>query len=324
MSLKKLLLGLMILTLVLTTLAGCQESKLNAIELVPQGANLVANIQISKIVNDQDFRDIYRKIKKLPKQPQTFEEALNELVEETGIDLGDFSQAVVFTDLNTIEQAHYVGFITEGNFNEKQFIDNIEKAAGKEFSTSDYKGYKLYTGNEGEFVIAFLSEKMLLGGTIKAVKDIIDVSKGDRKPVSGQILDTYNRLGDTLVKVAFELPEEAKKALTKESASQSIPISFEPFADIDIIGFSINKSAETMTILINPHFLSTDSAQDAKDTVSGAISLFKGITKTPEIKELLGNMEVTVTDSWMTIALEITLSEIEQIINGISKQFLSS
>lgn len=310
---KKLLLGLLISTLALTTMAGCQAPELTAIELVPQGANLIANIQISKIVNDQDLRDAYDKAKKEPEQPQTVEEALNELVEETGIDLGDFSQAVVFTDMTTLEQTNYLGFVAEGTFNEKQFIDNIEKKAGEEFTTSDYKGYKLYTNEEAEFAIAFLSKRMLLGGTIKAVKDAIDVNKGDRKPVSGQILDTYNHLGDALIKLAFELPEEARKAITEEPAPGEIPISFEPFADIDIIGFALNKDAETVTIQISPHFLSTDSAQDAKDTLSGAISLFKGILKDPEIKELLGNIEVTVTDSWMTIAFEITISEIERI-----------
>lgn len=310
---KKLLLGLLISTLVLTTMAGCQAPELTAIELVPQGANLIANIQISKIVNDQDLRDAYDKAQKEPEQPQTVEEALNELVEETGIDLGDFSQAVVFTDMTTLEQTNYLGFVAEGTFNEKQFIDNIEKKAGEEFTTSDYKGYKLYTNEEAEFAIAFLSKRMLLGGTIKVVKDAIDVNKGDRKPVSGQILDTYNHLGDALIKLAFELPEEARKAITEEPVPGEIPISFEPFADIDIIGFALNKDAETVTIQISPHFLSTDSAQDAKDTLSGAISLFKGILKDPEIKELLGNIEVTVTDSWMTIAFEITISEIERI-----------
>tara|TARA_B100000315_G_C14088860_1_gene368277 strand:- start:90 stop:317 length:228 start_codon:yes stop_codon:yes gene_type:complete len=68
-----------------------------------------------------------------------------------------------------------------------------------------------------------------------------------------------------------------------------------------------------ITIQINPHFLSSDSAEDANDTISGAISLSKGMFEVPEMKELLGKIEVSVTDSWMTIALEITLSEIGRL-----------
>jgi len=299
---------------------GCGAPGLTAIELVPQDANLIANIQVSKIVNDRDLRNAYDEFEKEPGQPQTVEEALDELVDETGIDLRDFSEAVIFADITTLEQVGYLGVIVEGTFNETQFIDNIEQEAGEELTTSNYKGYRLYTDEGEEFGIAFLTDRMLLLGTMEAVKDAIDVSKGDREQVGGIILDAYNRLGDALIKFAFELPEEAREALTEELVPGEIPISLEPFADIDIVGFSLNKRAETITIQINPHFLSTDSAQDAKDTLSGAISLFKGMLQVPEIKELLGKIEVSVTDSWLTIALEITISEIERLTETFQSQ----
>ncbi len=313
MSTKKLVPWLLVLILMLATVIGCGAPELTAIELVPQDANLIANIQISKIINDQDLRDAYDKAKKEPGQPQTAEEALNELVRKTGVDLRDFSQALVFADVTAVGQAGYVAVIIEGTVNEGQFIGNIEQKTGEEFSTSDYKGYKLYIDEKDEFGITFLSDRMLLLGPTKAIKDAIDVSKGVREQVSGIILDTYNRLDDALIKVAFELPEEARRALTEEPVPDEVPISLGSFADIDILGFALNKEAETITIQINPHFLSSDSAEDAKDTLSGAISLLKGMFEIPEIKELLGKIEVSVADSWMTIAFEITLSEIERL-----------
>ncbi len=313
MGSKKLFSWFLVLVLMLVTAAGCETPELTATKLIPQDANLIANIQVSKIVNDQDLREAYDKAKKEPGQPQTAEEALNELVEETGIDFRDFSEAVIFGNMTRWAQEEYLGVIVEGTFDEKQFIDNIEEKTGKEFTTSDYKGYKLYIDEEEEFGIAFLSDRMLLLGTTEAVKDAIDVSKGDKKQVSGIILDTYNRLGDALIKFAFELPEEAREALTEELVPSDIPISMESFADIDILGFALNKEADTITVQITPHFLSTESAEDARDTLSGAISLFKGTLQVPEIKELLGKIEVSVTDLWMTIAFEITLSEIERL-----------
>jgi hypothetical protein len=324
MGLKKLLSWLLVLVLMLATVAGCKASGPNAIELVPQGANLIARIQVSRIINDQDLRNAYDEAEKEPGQPQTFEEALDEIDNETGIDLHDFSQAVIFADITTIEQASYLGVIIEGSVAEEQFIDNIEDKMGAEFTTSDYKGYKLYTiytDEEAEFVIAFLSDSMLLLGTTEAVKDAIDVSKGDVEPVGGIILDAYNRLGDALIKLAFEFPEEEREALAEGFVPSETPISLESFADIDMIGFSINKEADTITTKIESHFLSIDSAQDAKDALSGAISLFKGLLQDPEIKELLGKMEVTATDSWMTIALELTVSEIEELIVSFSQEF---
>ncbi len=313
MHTQKLFYWLLVLVLILPVAAGCEASELNAIDLVPQGANLIAEIQVSKIVDDQDFRDAYDKADKEPGQPQTIEGALDELVEESGIDLRDVSQAVIFADVTTMEQADYLGGIFVGTFDEKQFIDNMEEEAGEEFTTSDYKGYKLYIDEEGESGIAFLSDKMLLLGTTEAVKDAIDVSKGDRERVDGILLDTYNRLGDALIKFACEFPREARRALTEGLVPGDSPISLEPFADIDILGFALNKEAGTIITQIDSHFLSTDSAQDAKDTLSGAISLFKGTAQVPEMKELLSKIEVTLNDSWVTIAFEITLSELERL-----------
>ncbi len=314
MQLHKLLPWLLVLVLMSATVVGCGASKA-AIELVPQDANLIAVIQVSKMINDRDLRDAYDEIEKDSGQPQTIEEALDELVEEVGVDLRDCQQAVIFADTTTLAQVGYLGVIIEGSFDEEQFIDNIEEKTGEELTTSDYKGHKLYAVavQQGAFGIAFLSDTMLLLGTPEAVKDAIDVSKGDKKKIGGTILDAYNRLGDALIKFAFEVPGEAREALTEGLVPGEIPISLDPFEDIDILGFAISKEADTLTAKIDAHFLSTDSAQDAKDTLSGAISLFKGTLQVPEMKELLGKIEVTVADSWVTIALEITLSEIEKL-----------
>jgi len=314
MHLQKLFSWLLVLVFMSVIVAGCGAPGLTATEFIPQDANLIANIQVSRILNDQDLRDAYAEFEKEPGQPQTLEEALDELVDEIGIDLRDFSEVVIFADIATLAQTGYLGVIVEGTFNESQLIDSIEQKSGEEFTTRDYKGYGLYTDEGEEFGIAFLTDRMLLLGTMEAVKDAIDVSKGDREQISGKIVDTYNRLGDALIKFTFEVPEEAREALTEELVPGEIPISLDSFADIDIVGFALNKRAETITIQITPHFLSTDSAQDAKDTLSGVISLFRGTLEIPEVKELLGKIEVSVTDSWVTIALEITLSEIERLI----------
>ena len=313
MSLKKVISLLLVSALALTTITACQGTKYNAIELVPDEANLIANIQISRIINDQDIRDAYDETEKPPDQPQTFEAALDEMVEEIGIDLNDFSQAVVFVNTDAMEQDGYIGIIIEGTFEAEQFIDNIQRETGEKFSPRDYKDTTIYYDEKEEVALAFLSEKTLIGGTPEAVKDIIDVSNDDRESISGPILDTYNQFGNALVKLAFELPEDIRKSLGEEASIGDIPLSFESLVDIDVSGFAFNKDGETYNILINSHFLSTDSAQDAKDAVSGFISLYKGMAEDPEIKELLGSVEVTVTDSWMKIVFYITISDIEQM-----------
>lgn len=317
MSIKKALLGLLVVVLMLIPITGCQKSTLTAIELVPQGANFVASIHIERILNDQNIRDTYNEAEKEPGQPQTWDEVLEKIVEETGIDPADFAQAVVFMDITTMEQNQYIGAIVEGTFEEEPFIDNIEEQMGEKLNTRAYEDNTLYIDDNEEFTMAFLSEEMLLVGTEKAVKDIIDVNNGDRKSISGPVLDTYEQLGDALIKVTLELPEEAQEALTEEAGLGGMPISFEPFQDIDVIGLALDKVQETLSIRIETHFLSAESAQDAGDTISGAINLFKGLLTDPEIKGLLEKIEVTVNEAWLTIAFSIELSEIQEMIENL-------
>lgn len=317
MSIKKALLGLLVVVLMLIPITGCQKSTLTAIELVPQGANFVASIHIERILNDQNIRDTYNEAEKEPGQPQTWDEVLEKIVEETGIDPADFAQAVVFMDITTMEQNQYIGAIVEGTFEEEPFIDNIEEQMGEKLNTRAYEDNTLYIDDNEEFTMAFLSEEMLLVGTEKAVKDIIDVNNGDRKSISGPVLDTYEQLGDALIKLALELPEEAQEALTEEAGLGGMPISFEPFQDIDVIGLALDKVQETLSIWIETHFLSAESAQDAGDTISGAINLFKGLLTDPEIKGLLEKIEVTVNEAWLTIAFSIELSEIQEMIENL-------
>ena len=155
MDLKKLFIGLLVLVLLSTTTAGCELAIPEATDmgLVPRDANLIANIQVSKIINDQDLIDAYDKAEKELGRPQTVEEALNEVVENTGVDLRDFSEAIVFADVTTLEQAEYLGFIIKGTFDAKQFVGNIEEKTGEKFTASGYRDYELYVDEGEEFGI---------------------------------------------------------------------------------------------------------------------------------------------------------------------------
>jgi hypothetical protein len=312
MDLKKLLFPILVLVLLLTGAAGCGSSAAKPIELVPQDANFVASVQLSKILGDQDFREAYDKTEKPADQPQTVDEALDKVIEESGIDLRDFSEGLIFGDTNNLQQSPYIGVIVEGSFNEATFIGNIEARTEEKFTTSDYKGYKLYTGDDGEFALAFLSNRMLLLGSLRAVKDTIDVSKGERSRLTGQTLDTYNQLGDGLMKAVFSIPESARQGLD-ENLGADFPFSLKPFADTDLVGFVLDKQAESITIKIDAHFVSTTSAADAKDTLSGIITLLKGMSQEAEVKDLLGAIQVTVSGSSLTIALQTTLSQLEKL-----------
>ena len=102
-----------------------------------------------------------------------------------------------------------MGVIAQGTFVEKQFVQNIEDKTGKTLSVTDYKGNQLYTDISNQYSLVFFSSNMLVFGTPQAVKDCIDVHKGDKQPLTGTIIDTYNKLGSSTFRAAFALPAGA-------------------------------------------------------------------------------------------------------------------
>ena len=65
---------------------GCSGEVSDIIALVPQKANLVGEINLSQILSDEDFADIYDRLPKEDEDPQTLREALDAFENDSGID----------------------------------------------------------------------------------------------------------------------------------------------------------------------------------------------------------------------------------------------
>ena len=107
MKIKRLLAGLLAVTLLVTSFAGCTSSQPSPIKLVPQSANLVAEIQISNIINNPILVAAYDNWSKNASYPQTVQDAINKIIEKTGLNIQDFSQVLIFGDINNIQNSKH-------------------------------------------------------------------------------------------------------------------------------------------------------------------------------------------------------------------------
>jgi hypothetical protein len=309
-----LIAGLLAVSLLVTSFTGCTNSRSSPIKLVPQAANLVAEIQISNIINNPILIRAYDSTTKNASYPQTVQDALAKMIEKTGINIQDFSQILIFGDINNIQNVKtgYMGVIAQGTFIEQQFIQNIEDKTGKTLSVIDYTGSKLYSDNSNQYSLVFFNSSMLVFGTPQAVKDCVDIRKGDKQSLTGTVIDTYNKLGSATLRAAFAVPDEAKKTLENNIPGSSAA-STQSLSKMEVLGLSLNIGIEDVTVNLDLHFLDATSAQDAKDTISGAVSLLKGTTTNSELKTLLGEIKFSTSDVWLTASLKTTLAELQSL-----------
>ena len=190
---RVIVLLLMVLLLVVSPLVGCSNSSggvTDPIGLVPKQANMVGQVDLSKILQDKDLTGIYDKVPKNSSYPQTFGDALTQLKDQYNIDLNSFQEGLFFADVSgSTDQGNYSGVIVEGTFNKSDLIAAIQSAADVQLSTIKYKDYEIYTDELEETAIAFLGNTTFVIGAMQPVKDVIDVKKGDAAALRGIVLD---------------------------------------------------------------------------------------------------------------------------------------
>jgi hypothetical protein len=321
-----ILLLLMVLLLAVFPLAGCSNSSVvvtDPIKLVPDKANLIGVIDITSILQDKSLTGIYDTTPKDTSYPQSFYDALSKLKDEYNIDLMGFQEGLFFADVSgSADQGNYSAVIIEGTFNESDLISAIQSVSGTELSTVMYKDYKIHTDESQGSAIAFLNANTLVVGEMQPVKDVIDVKVGDAKALSGGVLDTYNKLGDALIKLAVAVPSGVAEGQLGDSASQILG-NLSAFDKVKSVGMTLSKNDKSVALDVKLCCTDSDSAQSIEQTINGLITFAQFLTGMSENQQqnqaldtLLNKVKVTRSDTCVSINITATLTEIEDLIQS--------
>jgi hypothetical protein len=324
------------------------SESVSAKEVVPQRANLIAGLSMSAL-GDKETGDLYDNMAKGTELPATYDKLLEMVQDKIGLDLRDLKEAVVFADIpadafykdeNTATES-YVGAIVNGSFKRDDIIAAIEKTLGQKLNSDTYKGYDIYVVDyEEDFGIsasdaarlAFLGESSLVIGIGEAVKDTIDVRKGDEQGLSGELLNLYEGLGNPQAKLAMEIPAEW---LSKIPDEQVVPLlgklQLNAFKNMRMATLVVDRTGDATLIEIKVDFSNSNSVTDAKETIDGVVSIFQGLMKMmggqtdmqgmAAIAKLLDSLQLSVNGTWLTLHLELTeeqLGELVPMLQGLS------
>ena len=320
---KKILPTILILVFLLTVAFSCSPANSAELNLVPGTANMVLQIQVGKVLINPAVQIAYGELATMNSTlPQTTGDLLNELKQKTGFDLSTISNAVFFADIESANQTQnmYAGVIASGTFDESSLVEQFQQQINQTLTTTDYKELTIYSGVQDKFGLVFFSQNKLVFGSLKAVKDVIDVSKKDQQPLSGSVIDTLNRVGAALISGAFTPPDTLRSKLPGETeVMPQYPVSLKPFQDIDAIGFAIDQPDLNLTARVDAHFANNTSLQDAKDTITGLISLARGTVQDQTVKTILGNIKVNTSGTWLSVQDLVSVTDFTSLFSNIQK-----
>ena len=311
MKIKNVFLVCLALAIMLIPIAGCNESvTYEALELVPEGINMLAGIQVSEALRNWQ---LYSELEGNESTDEQFNEIEGSFTGETGIDLNDISNAVVFAKESSMETMEYTGIILEGNFADKELINNIEEETGNKFETENYGDFTLYTDANADAAVLPLNNTMIIIGSIHAVKDSIDVINGDLSRETGTVVDTYDDMGDVMFKLAMMIPQEAKETFADQPEQEMMPVGLESFQDMQSLGMAADMGTQTLTINVNIEFSPADSAAKAAESLQTMIDFIAMMSQDEESAKLLKGIEITTGGSRVYLDYEISLSELSEM-----------
>ncbi|MFC1847554.1 hypothetical protein ACFLW5_01915 [Chloroflexota bacterium] len=286
--------------------------------LVPQKADLLIEVQIDKILNDEDFAHIYEQIAvKNPDMPQTISDALDQMQQEIIVNPRDFHEALIFShtseltdfmDSFSYHDLPYYGALFKGSFGKTRALLTVGGDLVDRFQHYDYMGIRVYEYREGQDVIfsfAFFNNEVAVTGSTSAVKDTIDVIRGEKQSISGIIYDFYEGLGGNLIEIAYLVPGAQMEQIPPAAYIDNYKISLHSLKAINIIGFAFSKIGSSITTGLYAYHSSQAATRDTNILLNNLtlIYLSKEEALDPETRYLLDKIDIYDSDSVLSVEI---------------------
>lgn len=319
-----------IATILAAACGGGQETSPQ--KLIPDGSNLIAHVNINGMLADNGLLSLVSTITADQENPINIDDILEEALRETGVDLRQFAQAVIFTDISRSDE--FSGVIAKGRFDELALISSIRNAVDDRLVSAPYKGNLIYSPEAISDApsISILPEGILIVGTSEAVRAVIDVHQGDRGTVSGNLIEAFNDLGGGLFRLQAKVPAELvadylpfaiasfpflSDALSGEGVSGLFG-SVERLRDLEFVGLALAQNGQIVILRVNLKFSSQESAEAISELLGGLITLASSFSPDPALTELLEKLQVGLDDDRVSIRLELERPEIADLISSLT------
>lgn len=301
-------------------LGACTRDKLpSTLEaLVPEGVTMAGSVHVDRLLNDTDIAALYEAAPKDEGDLLTWQELIAKAKAETGIDLESITQAVFFGDTSddggADEDRDRFALVARGRFEGAALVSALAKELGATPAKEQYKGYDLVRSGAPEDDMRFvvLSPSTLAWGSAEQVRQVIDVAKGDRKALSGALLDEYRRLGDPLVKMAMAAPPDLPQAFAEGmmeggGVPEGLPVDVEALSGLTMIAFAFDKRGQDLALDATLVMKTESAATALSDTLGGMAQLFRGLLDDERLRDELRRVTVTATGPAVTIAYKTTV-----------------
>ena len=270
--------------------------------------------------------------------------AVESFREELGIDLRSVTYAEMFMDLNVLAELVGDGMMDEepelprfsiamhGEFDEAEIIGVITGNPETEYQTESYRGHTVHIFSDAgeEFdreesgAAVFLDSETLLFGSVPGVEAMLDVAEGAAPPLSGELRQALDFLGERHLGFAVELPPEFLEEMVMGADGEDVMPEMGLLGALDLGALVAPVSAmklllhdDAMEIEAVSLFEDNDAATASKEYSEGIVAMFGLMSDSPELLELASGMEVSQSGNAVTFGMTISSAAMGQLFAGL-------
>ncbi|MEE9198169.1 MAG: hypothetical protein V3U26_00065 [Dehalococcoidia bacterium] len=315
MRLRTILLLTAVGALLAATACGTDGSSSETAGRIPAASNILVSIRIGDILADLDLVRLADDLVSPAGAESILDQALDEAAEESGIDLRSLTSLLLFGDIDSDE---YFGVFMEGPFDRSEVLSAFEAAEGP-LNEDLYRGLQIYTSGAGDTTIYFPEAGKILLGSPPAVRDAIDVQEGVADGLSGSMMDSFNELGDPLIKASFDFPEDilGDEGLIGEVGVPGLDL--EMFTGIQSVGVSVDKKRDTFIAAVSLGYPDEASAKQAVEAFDALVTLTDAFSGGGEPTGLLDKIVISASGSSASISYSATIDELRAAIEGLGE-----
>ena len=255
--------------------------------------------------------------------------------QDTGIDLYAVDHAEMYWSLDILLDPGMVmaaeepdfGVALYGEFDEDEIVAGFEESGeGREIEISAYRGNSVYTLRDdfgGASALAVIGPDAVLYGTEPGVRAMLDVAAGAAPPVSDDLRQVLDSLGERHIGIVIEMPPEYFDTLSMTGGEGAQP-QMGLLGGLDMGAMVAPVSAvklllggEALEIESRSYFDDNESATASREYSEGVVAMFGMMAGSPEMQDFASGMEVSQSGNVVTFKMNITAEAMEGLFAGV-------
>lgn len=324
---------------VLVTTAGCASftgggggggaSADAQLDSVPARADTIAFVDVQGMLGDTNLRGIADTYFEQQAEvygeyyngPNSTEEALSEIQNESNLDPSGFETMTVFSSAKRqadSQSGDFSGAIVTSSYTKSDIKTTLDEESSTSYSTETYGETTLWVAEKDPYsntqdAIAWLGDGRFVVGNVDAVKSVVDVENGDSDAVSGDLRDTFENTRSGYVQFAMSVPQQQFDA----GNYQSSQFDTSTFNSVQTVSGAFYTSGSDVGMTMNLVANTSADASDIEDVTSGALSLYKGLVEDETMKQNLENVAVTKDGATVTVSYENSAANIQAAVEEL-------